>query len=110
MLNDFLDKTFRQQSLRTRLTILVSMIGVLAFIVFASFSPFKDQLFSRLYPKPPSHAESGGTPPGNFVGAFEIQDESGNTVNCDNSTNPPTCYTRTTNVKVRVKDTAPLLP
>lgn len=107
MLDNFLDKTFRQQSFNARLIILVSSIGVLAFIVFASLSPFKDQLLSRLYPKPPSHAQSNEN---SFVNAFEIQDENGNAVNCDNSTNPPTCFTRTSNIKVRVKDTAPLLP
>lgn len=51
---------------------------------------------------------SGGA--GNFVNAFEIKDQNGNIINCDASTNPPTCTTNTLDITVRVKDTAPLLP
>lgn len=47
---------------------------------------------------------------GNFVQAFEIKDANGNIIQCDGSTNPPTCNTSTLDINVRVKDTAPLLP
>lgn len=47
---------------------------------------------------------------GNFVNAFEIKDKNGNTIQCDSSTNPPTCSTNTLDISVRVKDLNPLLP
>lgn len=54
-----------------------------------------------------SHASVGA---GDFIKAFEIKDKDGNIINCDASTNPPTCTTNTLDIQVRVKDTAPLLP
>lgn len=36
--------------------ILLAALGILVFILFSSALPFKDQLFSRLFPKPPSFA------------------------------------------------------
>ncbi len=47
---------------------------------------------------------------GNFVQAFEIKDANGNVIQCDGSTNPPTCNTSTLDISVKVKDTVPLLP
>ncbi len=47
---------------------------------------------------------------GSFVNAFEIKDKNGNTIQCDSSTNPPTCTTKTLDISVRVKDLNPLLP
>lgn len=53
---------------------------------------------------------------GSFVTAFEIKDKNGNIINCDSSTNPPTCniplpYSSDNAViTVKVKDPAPLLP
>lgn len=47
---------------------------------------------------------------GSFVNAFEIKDGNGNLIQCDSSTNPPTCTTPTLNVSVQVKDKASLLP
>ena len=47
---------------------------------------------------------------GSFVNAFEIKDKDGNLIQCDSSTNPPTCTTRTLDVTVKVKDNALLLP
>lgn len=41
--------------------------------------------------------------------AFELKDARGNTINCDSSTNPPTCITGTLDFTVRVKDLNPLL-
>lgn len=47
---------------------------------------------------------------GSFINAFEIKDKDGNIIQCDDSTNPPTCTTKTLDINVRVKDTIPLLP
>ncbi len=47
---------------------------------------------------------------GSFVNAFEIKDKDGNLIQCDSSTNPPTCTTQTLDVTVKVKDKALLLP
>ncbi len=47
---------------------------------------------------------------GSFVNAFEIKDKDGNLIQCDSSTNPPTCTTKTLDVTVQVKDKALLLP
>lgn len=47
---------------------------------------------------------------GNFVNAFDIRDKDGNIIQCDSSTNPPTCITKSLDVSVRVKDLNPLLP
>ncbi len=38
--------------------IMVAIVGILGFVAIANFAPFKDKLFSSLYPKPPSHAAS----------------------------------------------------
>ncbi len=43
------------------------------------------------------------------IDAFEFKDSSGNVLNCDGSTNPPTCTTQTNNIVIKVKDLNPLL-
>lgn len=55
MLNQ-VDKFFLESSKKTRITISISAIGLLLFLVVATLFPFKDQLFNRLFPKPPSQA------------------------------------------------------
>ncbi len=45
-----------------------------------------------------------------WVNAFEIKDKNGNTINCDSSTNPPTCTTTSLDVNFKVKDINALLP
>ncbi len=47
---------------------------------------------------------------GNFMEAFEIKDANGNIIQCDGSTNPPTCDTGTLDIQVRVRDANALLP
>lgn len=47
---------------------------------------------------------------GSFVNAFEIKDKDGNVINCDSSTSPPTCTTKTLDITVKVKDKTLLLP
>lgn len=47
---------------------------------------------------------------GSFVNAFEIKDKDGNLIQCDSSTNPPTCTTKSLDVTVKVKDKTLLLP
>lgn len=47
---------------------------------------------------------------GSFVNAFEIKDKDGNVIQCDGSTNPPTCTTKSLDVTVKVKDKTLLLP
>lgn len=44
----------------------------------------------------------------NRVDAFELKDASGNTINCDTSTTPPTCTTNSLDFTVRVKGLNPL--
>ena len=41
--------------------------------------------------------------------AFELKDVQGNLINCDSSTNPPTCTTNSLDFTVRVRDLNPLL-
>lgn len=47
---------------------------------------------------------------GSFVNAFEIKDKDGNLIQCDSSTNPPTCTTKTLDISVKVIDKILLLP
>ncbi len=61
MFDKLFDQAFLQQNKSTRLTILISVLGILLFIIAASLLPFKDKLLSRLYPKPPSHAQELGS-------------------------------------------------
>ena len=46
---------------------------------------------------------------GSFVNTFEIKDKDGNLIQCDSSTNPPTCTTKSLDATVRVKDKTLLL-
>ena len=45
-----------------------------------------------------------------FLNAFEVRDGNGNILNCDHSTNPPTCITTTQDVSLTIKDLNFLLP
>lgn len=54
---DPLKKIIDQNNRKNRLTILLSLIGVIIFILIAVMAPFKDRLFSSLYPKPKSQAQ-----------------------------------------------------
>lgn len=47
---------FNQKGLAPLLLILLAAIGIIIYLLISSSAPFKDKLFSRLYPKPPSHA------------------------------------------------------
>lgn len=58
-MKDPVGKFFRQQKKSTRLAVIVSLIGVILFLLVATTFPFKDKLFSLLYPKPSSKAEEG---------------------------------------------------
>ena len=45
------------------LFILFAALGIIVFLLVSSMAPFKDKLFSFLYPKPSSFAESINTEP-----------------------------------------------
>ena len=47
---------------------------------------------------------------GSFVNALEINDQDGKPIQCDSTTNPPTCTTGTLDVTVKMKDKTLLLP
>src|SRR3990167_6852719 len=47
-----------QRGFAPAVLILLASLGVVIFILFSSTFPFKDKLFSMLYPKPPSQAAS----------------------------------------------------
>lgn len=80
---------------------IIGIVGVVLLMVGLGISVYliqKQQIFKS--------RASGG----NYINAFEIKDANGNIIQCDGSTTPPTCTTNTLDIKVRVKDTAPLLP
>src|SRR3989304_7092430 len=54
---NFLNKYYKKQDKRTRLLITLSLIGMIIFLLASATLPFKDKLFSLLYPKPSSKAE-----------------------------------------------------
>ena len=68
---------------------LLAVVGILAYIGIASSAPFKNKLFSLLYPKPASHAAEGTR--------IEVVDSSGN----------PITSTTTQDVKVKLTYVAP---
>ena len=43
----------------------------------------------------------GGSP---IIGALEMKNADGSVINCDTSTNPPTCETATQDIEIKVKD------
>lgn len=51
MIDEFLSKIFQKQSKKNRLVIFIAALGLLVFVIAASLLPFKNQLFSALYPK-----------------------------------------------------------
>lgn len=49
------------------LLILLAALGIIAFLLVSSLAPFKDKLFSFLYPKPSSHAQSTDSLPFSYI-------------------------------------------
>lgn len=45
-----------------------------------------------------------------IVDALEIKDSDGNIINCDSTTNPPTCPVSTTDVTIKLKNPNALIP
>lgn len=45
-----------QKGLTPPIVLFVAAIGLIAFFVIASITPFRDTLYNRLFPKPPSEA------------------------------------------------------
>lgn len=39
-----------------------------------------------------------------IIDALEMKDADGNTINCDSSTNPPTCETSTQDITIKIRD------
>lgn len=56
-----LPKTVKQEAGTVPILVMVAVIGLVAFLVFANVAGFKNKLFSSLYPKPTSHAQSNYT-------------------------------------------------
>lgn len=52
-----LDKSPRWPSKETKFIVSLSALGLIVFLAVATLAPFKDKLFSYLYPKPKSHAQ-----------------------------------------------------
>lgn len=56
-----LSSFLKQYSRKTKFIISLSVLGLILFLSVTAAAPFKDQLFSRLYPKPKSHAQEAIT-------------------------------------------------
>lgn len=39
-----------------------------------------------------------------IIQALDMKDSNGKDINCDNSTNPPTCETETSDITIKIKD------
>lgn len=49
-------KNLNEKGLTPPILLFIAAIGLIAFFVIASITPFRDALYNRLFPKPPSHA------------------------------------------------------
>lgn len=56
---DPLNSLFLQQKKSTKIAIAVALAGIIILLLLSSAFPFKDKLFSTLYPKPTSFAQGG---------------------------------------------------
>src|SRR3989304_9528059 len=55
-MKEFLNKLSAKENRTALLLVSVAVIGILIFILTSATFPFKDLLFNRLFPKPPSKA------------------------------------------------------
>src|SRR3972149_8175563 len=55
-MKEFLNKLSAKENRTVLLLVLVAVVGILIFILTSATFPFKDLLFNRLFPKPPSKA------------------------------------------------------
>lgn len=73
------------------LPIIIILMGIVAGVYF-----IQKEGFFLFKPKASGGAE--------IIEALELTDANGNKLECDTSVNPPTCFTSTLDVNVKVKD------
>lgn len=94
-LHKFVEK-IKSLDLTNKLVIFVAIFGVVIFLLISAAAPFKDTLFSSLFPKPASKASSSG---------FDITTPSGTTLTQPST---DTFTTDSLDVVVKLKDPASL--
>lgn len=97
-------KTANQKGI-AHIALLLTAVGLIAFIVVSSSAEFKDKIFSTIFPNKPSSFATGTPPLSSLV---EFKDANGAVLNCDYTKTPIECTTSTIEVQATIKDLSPL--